>query len=357
MSEESKAKPYKPKEVLALEPCGSKEGSIAEPYKSKDGPTAEPSTLIEELAHEPHEVKRDSSPELSIGNFMLSELAEEIESKKSEDGGNIQSSKGASRESEELGSLETQMDEISDSVPEIGIIKFNPKSKKWSTSIDIPKDMRRYVIGAKGRKKRKIEELTDCRLIFPSRGKRMRLIMQKKAPYTHFVSLPMNDPDLQASFTKFAEIIQNDEELSDSCREPMLFQQPKKLHLTVVMLSLLDDDDMQLAAESLEQVISNQVRKTLDGKKLEVEVKGLQCMNDNPTKVRVLYVNAFSEKLDEIMNTIADAMGETELAPRRAKTVKIHLTLMNTRYCVHISSLMGPKDEDGYYSHIAKCEL
>uniref|UniRef100_F1L794 Activating signal cointegrator 1 complex subunit 1 n=2 Tax=Ascaris TaxID=6251 RepID=F1L794_ASCSU len=333
---------------------------------------------------------------------------------KDEDGGSEKSIEKGKYEPKCIDNDQPEADKISESisesVPEIGVIKFNPVSKKWSTGVVIPKEMRRYVIGAKGRRKRKLEEETDCRLIFPSRRKKMRPInivssksqecvelcrdriesliveTRKRASYTHFVSLPMNHPDIQAAFTRFVEAVQNDEELSDSCRELAFFQQAKKLHLTIVMLSLLDDDDMQLATECLERVVSDNVRKILDGKPLEVEVKGLQCMNDNPTKVRVLYAKAFSEKLDELMNTVADAMGDTGLAPRRAKTVKIHLTLMNTRYLwkkrkermdvekllekygdfdfgrvvipsVHISSLMGPKDEDGYYSHIAKFTL
>lgn len=48
--------------------------------------------------------------------------------------------------------------------------------------------------------------------------------------------------------------------LQDSCRELAFFQQAKKLHLTIVMLSLLDDDDMQLATECLERVVSDNVR-------------------------------------------------------------------------------------------------
>lgn len=37
---------------------------------------------------------------------------------------------------------------------------------------------------------------------------------RKRASYTHFVSLPMNHPDIQAAFTRFVEAVQNDEELS-----------------------------------------------------------------------------------------------------------------------------------------------
>uniref|UniRef100_A0A914SBE8 Uncharacterized protein n=1 Tax=Parascaris equorum TaxID=6256 RepID=A0A914SBE8_PAREQ len=37
---------------------------------------------------------------------------------------------------------------------------------------------------------------------------------RKRAYYTHFVSIPMNHPDIQAAFTRFVDAVQNDEELS-----------------------------------------------------------------------------------------------------------------------------------------------
>lgn len=37
---------------------------------------------------------------------------------------------------------------------------------------------------------------------------------REKAPYTHFVSIPMNYPDIQMTFKQFTEAVLADEELS-----------------------------------------------------------------------------------------------------------------------------------------------
>uniref|UniRef100_F1KX24 Activating signal cointegrator 1 complex subunit 1 n=1 Tax=Ascaris suum TaxID=6253 RepID=F1KX24_ASCSU len=335
---------------------------------------------------------------------------------KDEDGGSEKSIEKGKYEPKCIDNDQPEADKISESisesVPEIGVIKFNPVSKKWSTGVVIPKEMRRYVIGAKGRRKRKLEEETDCRLIFPSRRKKMRPInivssksqecvelcrdriesliveTRKRASYTHFVSLPMNHADIQTAFTQFAELVQNDDELPASCREPAVFQEAGKLHLTVVMLSLLDENEKTKAANALEAVVNNRAKKIVDGVPMEVELRGLEYMNDDPTRVRVLYAKAYSEKLQEVANVIADGIGDAGLAPRRSERVKVHCTLMNTRYAiekgkendamdveklmqkygefffghvsvseVHLSSRVDPKDENGFYACVASFKL
>ncbi|VDO48935.1 unnamed protein product [Brugia timori] len=120
----------------------------------------------------------------------------------------------------------------------------------------------------------------------------------------------------------------------------------------------------------------------LNGKPLEVEIKGLEIMNDDPTRVNVLYALTSSDKLANVVDTIAHAMSDTGFAPQQ-DSVKIHLTLMNTRYMwekkkkrgrmdvakllekyrnydfgkVHISILNGSADEHGYYSSIGTFKL
>uniref|UniRef100_A0A0R3RY76 KH domain-containing protein n=1 Tax=Elaeophora elaphi TaxID=1147741 RepID=A0A0R3RY76_9BILA len=235
------------------------------------------------------------------------------------------------------------------------VVNYNKKTKKWTAKIKIPVPLWRFVIGPKGTVKRKIEEETSCRLNFPVKKKRKRpieivsvaseesvmrcrdrihLIMhgaRGKAAYTHFVSIPMTHETIKDSFVKFVNTIRNDEELSDSCKEETVFQQSNKLHLTITMLSLLDTDDEKSVSNSLETVINTRVREILSGKPLEVEVKGLEIMNDDPTRVNVLYALISSDRLTNVVNTIAEAMSDTGFAPQQ-NSVKIHLTLMNTRY-------------------------
>uniref|UniRef100_A0A915BHQ9 K Homology domain-containing protein n=1 Tax=Parascaris univalens TaxID=6257 RepID=A0A915BHQ9_PARUN len=291
-------------------------------------------------------------------------------------------------------------------------VKFDPRSKKWSARMEIPYEMIRFVIGVKGSMKRRLEAETDCRLIFPERDKKAKYVdivstksqesierccdrielmimgTRERSVFTHLVLLPMNHADIQAAFTQFAELVQNDDELPASCREPAVFQEKGKLHLTVVMLSLLDENEKTKAANALEAVVNSRAKKIVDGVPMEVELRGLEYMNDDPTRVRVVYAKAYSEKLQEVTDVIADGIGDAGLAPRRSERVKVHCTLMNTRYAiekgkeidamdveklmqkyggfffghifvseVHLSSRMDPKDENGFYACVASFKL
>lgn len=75
----------------------------------------------------------------------------------------------------------------------------------------------------------------------------------------------------------------------------------------------------------------NVYRKILDGKPLEVEVKGLQCMNDNPTKVRVLYAKAFSEKF--VLSTLK--YFKEGLSPFVFRILLLEVGTQLAIFCVH----------------------
>ncbi|VDK79432.1 unnamed protein product [Litomosoides sigmodontis] len=284
------------------------------------------------------------------------------------------------------------------------VVNYNKKTKKWTAKIKVPLPLWHVVIGPRESMKKKIEEETSCRLNFPAKKRRKRPVEESvmrcrdriqllihgardRASYTHFVSIPMTHETIKESFLKFVNTVKNDEELSESCRDETVFQESRKLHLTITMLSLLDTDEEKLVSNSLGTVINTRVKEILDGKPLEVKVKGLEIMNDDPTRVNVVYALVSSDKLVDTVNTIAEAMSDTGFAPQQ-DSVKIHLTLMNTRYMwekkkkkgrmdvttllekyrnyefgevtiaeVHISNLKGPVDEHGYYSSIGTFEL
>lgn len=288
-------------------------------------------------------------------------------------------------------------------------IIFNEKSNKWFTKVTVPRELIRFVVGAKEAMKRKIEEETNCRIVIPSKDKeepleiiskskecisrckdRIQLIVmnaREKAPYTHFVSFSAAVSEIQNSFAEFAEKVKSDEDLSETCRDEDLFQEPKKLHFTIVMLSLLDSKERAAAAETLKTIVETKVKHLLDGQPLDVNVCGLEYMNDDPTKVNVLYAVAQSERLQEVADEIAKGMKEAGFSRQHEDAVKIHLTLMNTVFAwekgkkiymdvtklmekygdysfgrlivteVHISSLNDPKDDDGYYKSIGSFTL
>ncbi|VDN06159.1 unnamed protein product [Thelazia callipaeda] len=233
-------------------------------------------------------------------------------------------------------------------------INYNNSTKKWSCKITIPTILRRFVIGPKESIKRKIETETSCQINFPKKKKkstaeivsivseesimrcrdRIQLIMYEardKAAFTHFISIPMTHEIIKENFTKFIDMIKNDYELSDSCRVESIFQDPKKLHLTITMLSLIDSNEEKLVSSCLAAVIDSRVRKIIDHEPIEAEVSGLEIMNDDPSRAQVLYARISSEKLLHVGNILSEAMNDAGFIPEQ-ESVKLHLTLMNTRY-------------------------
>ncbi|KAM3715683.1 Activating signal cointegrator 1 complex subunit, partial [Dirofilaria immitis] len=230
---------------------------------------------------------RRNEYELNFGTGDTADLYGESDSCNSSVDASNSSDEMKSTTSESSDLLTTDMaDETDDDLLERSkkfIVNYNKKTKKWTAKIEIPALLRRFVIGPKGTMKRKIEEETSCRLNFPMRKKnkrpveivsmtseesimrcrdRIELIIHEargRASYTHFVSIPMTHDIIKDNFLKFVDTIKNDEELSDSCREEAVFQEPRKLHLTITMLSLLDADEEKSVSNSLETVIRTRV--------------------------------------------------------------------------------------------------
>ena len=73
-----------------------------------------------------------------------------------------------------------------------------------------------------------------------------------------------------------------------------LFQETNKLHLTLTTLSLLDDYEMRDGQELLKRLDLDSI---LGGTKLEVNVRGLEVMNDDPSDADVLYAKVRYRKV------------------------------------------------------------
>ncbi|KRT78543.1 hypothetical protein AMK59_7816 [Oryctes borbonicus] len=73
-------------------------------------------------------------------------------------------------------------------------------------------------------------------------------------------------------------------------------------------------------------------------KPLRITVSGLDCMNNNYKKVNVLYAKAKisteneEDVLQSMLNSISKLFYETGFIRQYRENVKIHLTLMNTKY-------------------------
>ncbi|XP_042217326.1 activating signal cointegrator 1 complex subunit 1-like [Homarus americanus] len=228
---------------------------------------------------------------------------------------------------------------------------------KYQTSFPVANTYISYVIGAKGATKKRIENETYTTLRFPGKGqsgdvvvigKDVRTVRQarlkiqmlveqarKKQPFTHFLSIPYNNPAIQTKFLEFKKEVL---EKCGDCRgvDEAIFQYPGKLHQTLCVMVLADDRERQQGLDALNKCPDNVLKKYLAGEKLRVEMRGIEYMNDNPGEVDVLYgrINAlsWSHSLQTIADSLVDELVKAGVVNRQHERVKLHITLMNTAF-------------------------
>lgn len=232
------------------------------------------------------------------------------------------------------------------------------KSGKFMTSFYVPSSLLSYVIGARGVRLKGLQRSTNTLIKVPKPNEKgdvkitgdternvasartqlsMIVMKQKdKLPISHFVSIPMNTHDIKEKLMQFQEKILQQPPKGVT---PSIFQKPEKLHLTISTLTLADDEELKTAKEVLRRCYDDLISAYFSkNKKLEVVLQGLEIMNDDPSEVNVLYGSVHvadrsqREKLQEIADKIAEYYYRSGLARRQYDRVKLHVTLMNTRF-------------------------
>ncbi|XP_061564005.1 activating signal cointegrator 1 complex subunit 1 [Cololabis saira] len=228
--------------------------------------------------------------------------------------------------------------------------------KGFRCAIDVPSALYKYIIGKKGETRRRLEADTKTSINIPKQGiegqivitgsqkaavssalTRVEVLMEsfrKKQPFTHFLSFPLNHSSIQEGFLRFKdEVLQHCSQ--DHRVEESIFQNPAKLHLTVGTLALLNDMEVRKASGYLQECQSF-IREIAEGKPLQLEVAGIEYMNDDPAMVDILYVKVNVKDGSEKLQTIADRLVEhfvsAGLMVREWDRVKLHGTVMNTLF-------------------------
>ena len=87
-----------------------------------------------------------------------------------------------------------------------------------------------------------------------------------------------------------------------------VFQTPSLLHLTIGTLALMDEIERKKAKEILESAIE----EFKVAKKLSIEIKGLEIMNDDPGEVDVVYAKVNDcDDLQKLADGIVSKFAET----------------------------------------------
>lgn len=147
-----------------------------------------------------------------------------------------------------------------------------------------------------------------------------------------FLGIPLLDEELKNNFDAFkASVLE--EKISGV--EESIFQKKEKLHLTIMILSLEDDLEKNEAIKTLFSC-KNEIIKFKSP--LKIKISGLNCMDENPEKSNVLYANAEilneiePNSLQKVVNSVSNYFYEKGFAHRYAENVKLHVTVINTKY-------------------------
>ncbi|CAL1545826.1 unnamed protein product [Lymnaea stagnalis] len=225
-----------------------------------------------------------------------------------------------------------------------------------SLSLLVPDTYFKYIIGKKGETKKRMEAETQTQICVPKPGDRQQHLViygherkgivsaktridvlidsaRQHQPFTHFLSIPVTSPDVIERFQFFkAEVL--DRFSGEKGVDESLFQNPKRLHLTLGTLVLLNDNEIEKATSLLKACEEELIKPFLQNETLQVPICGLEYMNDDPAEVDVLYAKVqpgkSSQRLQELVDIIVNKFTSEGVVKREHDHVKMHVTVMNT---------------------------
>ncbi|XP_052893024.1 activating signal cointegrator 1 complex subunit 1 [Anopheles moucheti] len=239
---------------------------------------------------------------------------------------------------------------------------------KYQTSFHVPSVFYALIIGTKGQTRQRLEAETKAQIRVPKQGltgdivitgtsrkaistarSRIELIVtgaRNKQQFTHFLSVPLNVPEVIKRFLDFRHKVVN--KLPRAfCVDESLFQQPDKLHITLCTMSLMDNEDRSNAAQILldcqESIISPIFK---ENGSLEIRIRGLEYMNDDPHSVDVLYAKIESPVLQTAANQIYEYFLSKGLMQRKYEQVKLHTTLINSLFRASQTEVVNEKEAE-----------
>ncbi|XP_005100147.1 activating signal cointegrator 1 complex subunit 1 [Aplysia californica] len=235
-------------------------------------------------------------------------------------------------------------------------LEIEETDKGFRTVMSVPNAYYKYVIGKKGETKKRLESETRTQILVPKPGEKREEIVilghdkkgivsaktrldviidsaRQRQQFTHFLSIPVTCEQVVTGFEDFRfEVLRQCD--GDRGLDASLFQNPKKLHLTIGTMVLLNDNEIERAAVHLQSCQEELIQPLLQGERLEVQIRGLEYMNDDPGSVDVLYARVQEgcacDRLQSLVDRLVDRLTSAGIMQRDHERVKLHVTVMNT---------------------------
>ncbi|XP_072936799.1 activating signal cointegrator 1 complex subunit 1 isoform X2 [Epargyreus clarus] len=232
---------------------------------------------------------------------------------------------------------------------------------RYYTHFHIASHYHGSLIGKKGAMRSRIERDTKTEIKIPRMGENKDIVVLGASPAnikaarrriniivmaarmkyrpTHFLSIPMNHPDVMRSFEKFKALVLK--ECSGRGLEESLFIRPQKLHLTLGVTCLMDNEERLHACKLLTEAKTSIILPLIkDYLPLKIRMKGLSYMNDDPKEIDVLYGRVQEDTAPPgLLQRVADSLvqyfakaGFMDNNDYGRDNVKLHVTLLNSKY-------------------------
>ncbi|KAJ8681231.1 hypothetical protein QAD02_017018 [Eretmocerus hayati] len=247
----------------------------------------------------------------------------------------------------------------------IEVVPF--KGNNFKHSFYVNRHFFGFIIGKKGGTLKRLMDDTKTKIVVPRMGQdgnieitgttrraviaaRRRIDMlietsRNKLDFTHFLSIPGTSDEVRENFEKFKSDVLSKYGTGVRGISEGLFQDSDKLHLTLAILVLLDENDRRKAIEALEACKKDIVQPVLEKSgPVTIEFRGVEIMNDDPSEVNILYIQVHDKSgcLQKISDDIGRYFDRSGLAIRQRERVKLHMTAMNT----HFLRKLGEENED-----------
>lgn len=169
------------------------------------------------------------------------------------------------------------------------------------------------------------------------------VLAEDKLPYTHFISVPLQNTQTQAKLGEFAE-----QAIALKVRgmDRSILSPPKKLHLTCFVLRLQSPAQLAAAKDILQQ-LTPELQAVAAGP-LKLNLKGLAVMGDDAKEANVVYAkvaeNEGLAKLKRLCKALiarlqqADLLSPAEISHQNLLdeagevSIKFHATVINTKH-------------------------
>eukprot|EP01063_Lacrimia_lanifica_P041097 TRINITY_DN9494_c0_g1_i1.p1 TRINITY_DN9494_c0_g1~~TRINITY_DN9494_c0_g1_i1.p1 ORF type:complete len:405 (+),score=153.25 TRINITY_DN9494_c0_g1_i1:76-1290(+) len=226
---------------------------------------------------------------------------------------------------------------------------------------EIRPEFYKFIVGAKKSMLSQLETETGCSISIPKtkkeeeevgivvRGLREQSVIdaktqidyiversREKIPFTHFVSIPLDTSSIMPETKKLLGGIVEKFAGAGSDIEPGMVQRAEKVHLTVAMLRIYNEEDRTKAINTLRKCEG--VLKKLFTAQDKIHLRGLDCMNNDTSKVHVGYIcveeNASLPKLLECVQEVANAFVMEGLCTSRdvKGNAVLHATILNSKW-------------------------